>query len=121
MERTPLKIKYEDEPVTLEEKIQECMIHNPMLGGRYTFEIDKEDGEEIMLLATKQHHNSICPEIRTITENGKEIHIPCGKHVSCVCTSECNHIWYCPDHVLNHAHKQAIKEKVIEINIGEVS
>lgn len=76
------------------------MISHGELGGRYVLEIDLEDAEEIMYLATKEYHNSKCPE--------------CGKPVSCVCTSKCNHIWYCPDHVLNHKHRKTLhsKEKV---------
>lgn len=85
-------IKTESEPITLEEKIKECMIHNPQLGGRYTLEIDLEDAEEIMYLATSLHHNSKCPV--------------CKKNVSCVCTEKCNHIWYCSNCILNHEHRQ---------------
>jgi len=88
-------IKGISESVTLEDKIKECMIHNPNLGGRYTLDIDLEDAEQIMFLATKQHHNSKCAE--------------CDKSVSCVCTSECTHIWYCSDHLLNHKHRQIME------------
>ena len=79
----------------LRDKIKECMIRNQKLGGRYTLEINTDEAEQIMFLATNEHHNSQCAE--------------CGMPVSCVCTKSsdgCNHIWYCPDHVLNHKHRQ---------------
>lgn len=79
--------------INLKEKIKECMIHNPKLGGRYTFEIDIEEAEELMYLATGEYHNSKCTE--------------CSKKVSCVCT-QCNHIWYCPKHIRDHIHKNKI-------------
>lgn len=115
-------IKTESQPITLKEKIKECMISHDELGGRYVLEIDLEDAEEIMYLATGDYHNSICPEIRTITEDGKEIQIPCGKNVSCVCTANdisCNHIWYCPDHILKHNHRKTLKKTIMEIKIEQ--
>ena len=94
----------------LVDKIKECMVYNSKLGGRCTFEVDLEDAEEIMYLATGEHYNSQCPEIRTIITVGSksEEKIFCGKSVSCVCTSTCSHIWYCPDHVLNHEHRKTL-------------
>ena len=72
------------------ENIEKLMIHNGSLGGRMTL----DDTEQVMYILTGQYHNSKCPD--------------CGKPVSCVCTSECNHIWYCPDHILDHSHRQII-------------
>jgi hypothetical protein len=71
-------------------KIRELMKWNNQLGGRMTL----EDTEQVMYLVTGEYHNSKCPE--------------CAKNVSCVCTSKCNHIWYCPDHILNHSHRNTI-------------
>lgn len=78
------------------DEIKSCMIYNPKLGGRYTLEMDLENCEEIMYLATGKYHNSKCPEIRIImTDSKKEEKIFCGKPVSCVCISKCNNIWCC--------------------------
>ena len=73
-------------------KIKECIIYHPELGGRSVLEIDIDDAEEIIKLTIDEYHNSKCPE--------------CGNNVSCVCTSKCKHIWYCPKHVLNHKHRK---------------
>ena len=80
----------------LSDKIKEYIFYNSQLGGRSTLELTTNQVEKIMFLATGEYHNSKCPV--------------CGSNVSCVCTSECNHIWYCPDHILDHSHRQIIGE-----------
>lgn len=81
-----------------EKIITSNMKRNDNTGGRQTLELDVNAVEALMILATTEHHNSKCPE--------------CGNPVSCVCTTSdegCNHIWYCPDHILHHTHRQEIK------------
>jgi hypothetical protein len=78
------------------EKIKKLMIWNNNLGGRMTL----TDTEQLMYILTGEYHNSKCPQ--------------CQKTVSCVCTSKCNHIWYCPDHILDHTHRQTIGEDKVD-------
>lgn len=85
-----------EELKSIREIIKESIKHQSQLGGRSTLNIQVRDKEKIIYIITGEHQNSKCPE--------------CGNPVSCVCTSECNHIWYCPDHVLDHKHRQEIEE-----------
>ena len=76
--------------------IETKMKRNGMLGGRNTLELTDDDKEQLMYMATNEYHNSKCPD--------------CGKNVSCVCISSgCPHIWYCPDHILNHEHREGLQ------------
>ena len=80
-------------PTEILDKINGLMIYNPKLGGRMTL----EDTEQVMFLVTGEYHNSKCPI--------------CNESVSCVCTSKCNHIWYCPKHISNHNHRSSLDSK----------
>ena len=88
--------KIHSELTKLEQKITDCMTSNMSLGGRCTLEIKQKDAEEIMHLATNEYHNSLCPL--------------CNRDVYCVCNEDCNHIWYCPGHILNHSHRQSLDD-----------
>ena len=96
----PVEEKLKKQGLNLLNKIKECMVQDNNNGGRCILDIDKKDMEEIMYLATGQYHNSKCCFI-VLKSDGT---IFCNKPVSCVCTSECNHIWYCPEHIGNHKH-----------------
>lgn len=80
----------------LADKIKKCMVQDNDDGGRTNLEINPTDIEEMMYLATGQYHNRKCP-----VNN-------CSRLVSCVCTSKCNHIWYCPEHILHHDHRREL-------------